>query len=73
MVVLFARLLAYPLHLQMVVILQPAPRRPFSMIPVTIFTAIMNQVTKNTKSSLLVPSLYIQAQQRREDRLYLQS
>ena len=61
----------------MVVILQPASRRPFSMLPVTIFTVMMNNCqgggggvykknssTKNTKSSLLVPSLYIQAQQR---------
>ena len=79
----------------MVVILQPASRRPFSMLPVIIFTVMMNNCqqdakssyflpisfvvefangfkmgggkknsnTKNTKSSLLVPSLYIQAQQ----------
>ena len=45
-----------PLHLQMVVILQPASRRPFSMLPVTIFTTVMmNNCQQDAKSSYFLP------------------
>ena len=40
----------YPLHLQMVV--QPASRMPFSMLPVTIFTVMMNNCQQDAKSRL---------------------
>ena len=46
--------LVYPLHLQMVVILQPASRRPVSML--TIFTVvIMNNCQQDAKSSYFLP------------------
>ena len=38
----------------MVVILQPASRRPFSMLPVTIFTAMTNDCQQDAKASSLV-------------------
>ena len=44
-------MIMYPLHLQMVVILQPASRRPFSILPVTIFTVMMNNCQQDAKSS----------------------
>ena len=44
----------YPFHLQMVVILQPASRRPVSML--TIFTVvIMNNCQQDAKSSYFLP------------------
>ena len=43
---------SYPLHLQMVVILQPASRRPFSMLPVMTFTAMMNNCQQDAKAPL---------------------
>ena len=43
-----------PLHLQMVVILQPASRRPFRMLPVTIFTAMTNDCQQDAKAPSLV-------------------
>ena len=46
-------------HLQMVVILQPASRRPFSMLPVTIFTVMMNNCQPDAKSSYFLPISFV--------------
>ena len=43
----------------MVVILQPASRRPFSMLPVTIFTVMMNNCQQDAKSSYFLPFSFV--------------
>ena len=42
----------------MVVILQPASRRPFSMLPVTIFTVMMNLIIVNRMQNRVTPCLF---------------
>ena len=49
----------YPLHLQMVAILQIASRRPFSVLPVTIFTVMMNNCQPDAKSSYFLPFAFL--------------
>ena len=54
-VVMAQLVVTQPLNLQMVVILQLASRRPFSMLPVTIFTVMMNNCQQDAKSSYFLP------------------